>query len=111
MDSGRTLIAVSSKALPFPKVPVGSLVSIVDDDESIRRSLARLFRSVHLPAETFASAQAYLDRALHDGPCCLVLDVRMPGLDGLELQHALGSRQAQIVFITGFGDVPTCAEA
>jgi FixJ family two-component response regulator len=88
-----------------------ALICIVDDDDSIRRSLSRLFRSVHLPAETFASAQAYLDRAPHDGPSCLVLDVRMPGLDGLELQQALAHHQAQIVFITGHGDVPTCAGA
>jgi FixJ family two-component response regulator len=88
-----------------------ALVCIVDDDDSIRGSLSRLFRSVHLPAETFASAQAYLDRPPHDGPSCLVLDVRMPGLDGLELQQTLTHCQAQIIFITGFGDVPTCAGA
>ena len=88
-----------------------ALVYIVDDDESIRRGLSRLFRSVRLPAETFGSAQAYLDRATHTGPSCLVLDVRMPGLDGLELQQTLSQRDAQIVFLTGHGDVPMCADA
>jgi FixJ family two-component response regulator len=92
-------------------VPENALVCIVDDDESIRRSLARLFRSARLPAETFASARDYLDRAAHDGPTCLVLDVQMPGLDGLELQHALPNREVEIVFVTGHGSVPMCAEA
>jgi FixJ family two-component response regulator len=84
---------------------------VVDDDESIRRSLSRLFRSLGLPAETFPSANSYLERPLHEGPSCLVLDVQMPGLDGLELQQTLVRREAQIVFITGHGDVPMCAEA
>jgi two-component system response regulator FixJ len=83
----------------------------VDDDESIRRSLARLFRSVHLSAETFASAQSYLDREPYDGPSCLVLDVQMPGQGGLELQQQLADREAQIVFLTGQGDIPMCADA
>ena len=95
----------------FPKPPPDALVCIVDDDESIRRSLARLLRSARLAAETFASGRELLERAPHDGPSCLVLDVRMPGLDGLELQQALSDRKAQIVFLTGHGDVPTCAEA
>jgi FixJ family two-component response regulator len=104
---------VSSKSsLPaFPKLPPDALIFVVDDDESIRRSLARLFRSVRLAAETFASGQELLERATHDGPCCFVLDVRMPGLDGLELQEILAEREAQIVFITGHGDVPMCADA
>jgi FixJ family two-component response regulator len=83
----------------------------VDDDESIRRSLSRLFRSARLSSESFPSAQTYLDRASHDGPSCLVLDVRMPGLDGLDLQQTLANREAQIVFLTGHGDVPMCADA
>lgn len=98
-------------ARPVPAVPSNSLVCIVDDDESVRRSLARLFRAAHLPAETFASAKAFLSRAEHDGPSCLVLDLRMPGPDGLELQQTLASREAQIVFLTGYGAVPVCAEA
>ncbi len=71
----------------------------------------RLFSSARLAAESFASAQAFLDRPAYEGPLCVVLDVQMPGLDGLELQQALGSREVQIVFLTGHGDVPTCAGA
>jgi len=66
---------------------------------------------VRLPTEALASAQSYLDHNAHDGPSCLVLDVQMPGLDGLELQRALAHRAAQIVFLTGHGDVPMCADA
>lgn len=84
---------------------------IVDDDESVRRSLSRLFRSARIAAETFASGKGLLDHAAHDGPSCLVLDLRMPGLDDLELQQALANREAQIVFLSGRADVPTCAEA
>lgn len=90
---------------------VGELVCIVDDNESIRRSLARLLRSAQFPVETFASAQAYLDREPFDGSSCLVLDVRMPGLDGLELQQKLASREMQIIFLSGHGNVPMCAQA
>jgi FixJ family two-component response regulator len=92
-------------------VPVDALVCIVDDDESIRRSLTRLFRSCGIQAEAFASGQAFLQRAAHDGPLCLVLDVCMPGLDGLALQHRLADRAIQVIFLTGHGDVPICAEA
>lgn len=88
-----------------------NLVFIVDDDESVRRGLSRLFRSMRISVETFDSAQAYLDRETHHGASCLVLDVRMPGLDGLELQQTLTGRETQIVFITGHGDVPMCAQA
>jgi FixJ family two-component response regulator len=91
--------------------PEDALVCVIDDDDSVRRSLTRLFRSVHLMAEAFASAQDYLRRASHDGPLCLVLDVEMPGLGGLELQQALVDRAAQIVFLTGHGNVPMCASA
>ncbi len=100
-----------SSSSAFPKLPPDALICIVDDDESIRRSLGRLFRSVHLSAETFASGKELLDRARYDGPSCVVLDVRMPGLDGLALQQALADSDAQIVFLTGHGDVPMCAEA
>lgn len=64
-----------------------------------------------MTAETFASGAELLARAEHDGPSCVVLDMRMPDLDGLELQQALAAREAQIVFLTGHGDVPMCAEA
>jgi two-component system response regulator FixJ len=92
-------------------IPAGALVCVIDDDEAIRRSLARLFRSARVPAETLPTAQAYLDRAPHPGPTCLVLDMQMPGLDGLKLQAALAGREEQIVFLSGHGDVPKCAQA
>jgi FixJ family two-component response regulator len=89
------------------------LVCVVDDDQSVRRSLRRLFKSAGHAAEMFASSEAYLARDNFAGPICLVLDVRMPGLNGLELQQALEERGGceQIVFITGHGDVPTCSRA
>jgi two-component system, LuxR family, response regulator FixJ len=107
----RATVQTKSPRRPLSKPPSDALVFIVDDEESIRRSLLRLFRSVHVTAEAFSSARAYLERPAHDGPFCLVLDVCMPGIDGLELQQALADRKTQIVFITGHGDVPTCAEA
>jgi two-component system response regulator FixJ len=93
------------------KTPENALVCVVDDDASVRSSLSRLFRAARLRVEIFASAQEYLERAAHDGPSCLVLDIQMPGLDGLALQHALADRAPQVVFLTGCGDVPMCAGA
>ena len=89
------------------------LVCVVDDDQSVRRGLRRLCKSAGYATEMFASAEDYLAREIFRGATCLVLDVRMPGLNGLELQRALESRGAreQIVFITGHADVPTCAQA
>jgi len=95
----------------LPQSPPDSLVCVVDDDGAVRRSLERLFRSAGMTVETFPSASAYLRREAHVGPCCVVLDVQMPGLGGLELQKALADREAQIVFLTGHGDVPMCARA
>ena len=89
------------------------LVCVVDDDQSVRRGLRRLFKSAGYDAEMFASAEDYLAREAFEGALCLVLDVRMPGLNGLDLQQAVESRGAceQIVFITGHSDVPTCTQA
>jgi FixJ family two-component response regulator len=89
------------------------LVGVVDDDQSVRRGLRRLFRSAGYAAETFASAEDYLAREFFEGPTCLVLDVRMPGLNGLGLQKELEARGGceQIVFITGHSDVPTATRA
>jgi FixJ family two-component response regulator len=98
------------KALRTP-LPNNALVCVVDDEESVRRSLLRLFRSAGFPGEAFVSGQAFLERAAHDGPLCVVLDVQMPGVNGLELQRRLGDPAAQIVFVTGHGDVPMCAGA
>jgi FixJ family two-component response regulator len=94
-----------------PPPHADALVCVVDDDESVRCCLERLFRSARFPVETFATAAAYLGRKAHPGPVCLVVDVRMPGLDGFELQGLLAGQCEQIVFLTGHGDVPMCAKA
>ena len=93
--------------------PAAPLVFVVDDDASVRKGLARLIKTAGYEAEGFASVGEFLARRPYDGPCCLVLDVRMPGLTGLDLQEALraaGPRLA-IVFITGFRDVPVSVKA
>ena len=91
----------------------GGLVCVVDDDQSVRRGLGRLFKSAGKAAEMFGSAEEYLARQEFNGPVCLVLDVRMPGLNGLALQEALDARGGceQIVFLTGHQDLAVCKEA
>ena len=88
-------------------------VFIVDDDEAVRGSLRLLIRSVGLQAKACASAKEFLEGYDADQPGCLLLDVRMPGMSGLELQQELNQRGATIpvVFITGHGDVPMAVEA
>jgi RNA polymerase sigma factor (sigma-70 family) len=92
---------------------IEGVVFVIDDDASIRRALARLLRSVGYPFECFPSASAFLARPPAAVPACVVLDYRMPGLNGLELQDALiaAGRNESIIFITGHGDIPTCANA
>ena len=89
------------------------MVFIVDDDPSVRKSLVRLIKSVGLTVQDFSSAQDFLDSQQDKGPSCLVLDVRMPGLSGLDLQEELKNRQRllPIIFITGHGDVPMSVRA
>jgi RNA polymerase sigma factor (sigma-70 family) len=89
------------------------MVFVIDDDASVRRALARLLRSVGYSYECFPAASAFLARATAPVPSCVVLDYRMPGLNGLELQNALiaAGRNESIIFITGHGDIPTCANA
>jgi len=84
-----------------------AIVFVVDDDPGIRDALASLLRSVGLAVETFGSAQEFCNRQPPDGPACLVLDVRLPGLSGLELQQELAKDEAPmpIIFITGHGDI------
>ena len=88
-------------------------VYIVDDDAGIGRALCRLVRAIGLDAVAFSSAQAFLDHPRSTGPACLVLDVRMPGLGGLDLQARLEEARhtLPIVFITGHGSVPTSVRA
>ncbi len=88
-------------------------VFVVDDDEGVRTSLRLLIRSIGLPVDTFESAQDFLAHFDPDRAGCLVLDIRMPGMSGLDLQQKLNERHAitPIVFITGHGDVPMAVEA
>lgn len=89
------------------------VVCVVDDDPAVRRALVRLLRSAHLTVEAFSSAAALLDRGRHDSVGCVVLDVRMPGLDGMELQARLAAEgiDLRIIFLTGHGDIPMSVEA
>lgn len=89
------------------------LVVVVDDDASVRRGLERLLRSAGYAVETFASARAFLDRGDYERADCLVLDVRMPGQTGLDLQRVLvdAGYDLPILFVTGHGDLPMAEQA
>lgn len=89
------------------------MVFVIDDDESIRDALKSLIRSVGLSVETFASAHEFLQSSRPDVPSCLILDVRMPGLSGLDLQRDLAEANIHIpiIFITGHGDIPMSVRA
>lgn len=91
----------------------GPLIFVVDDDPSARTGIARLLGATGHRVEAFASPGEFLDREPHRGPCCLVLDLRMPEMNGLELQELLNERghELPIVFVTGHGDVPSSVRA
>jgi FixJ family two-component response regulator len=91
----------------------GPAVFVVDDDSSLREALRRLLTSVGLTVEVFPTAQAFLEALRPEAPGCLVLDVRLPGLSGLDLQRELVNRDAflPIVFLTGHGDIPMSVRA
>src|SRR4051812_38105743 len=93
---------IMSRSDPTPTV------FVVDDDEDVRVSIAELLRSAGLRAETFATAQEFLDRAGGDGPSCLVLDLQLPRMGGLDVQRELASSgdPMPIIFLTGHGDIP-----
>ena len=88
-------------------------VFLIDDDARMRAALERLLKSVGLHAESFATPQDFLRHKLPDVPSCLVLDVRLPGISGLELQRKLNEMRVTIpiIFITGHGDIPMTVEA
>ena len=88
-------------------------VLIIDDDPEFRDSVGRLLRSVGLHTRQFSSVSDFLNAELSDGPTCLVLDIRMPGGSGLELQRdlAAANRQVPIIFITAHGDIPMTVQA
>ena len=88
-------------------------VFVVDDDRSVRDALRRLITSVGMTVEVFPTAQAFLSTPREDAPACLVLDVRLPGLSGLDLQRELANTNATvpIIFLTGHGDIPMSVQA
>jgi FixJ family two-component response regulator len=89
------------------------IVFVIDDDALIRDGIHSLIRSIGLRAETFASARDFMQSKRPDAPACLILDVRMPGLSGLDLQRQLGDADIDIpiIFITGHGDIPMTVRA
>jgi FixJ family two-component response regulator len=88
-------------------------VLIIDDDSRMREAMQRLLKTVGLHSESFATPQDFLEHKLPDGPCCLVLDVRLPGMSGLDVQTKLNEAgvQVPIIFITGHGDIPMTVKA
>jgi len=86
-------------------------VFVIDDDESVRRGLKRFLRSANYENEVFKSASDFLEREPHPGPACVIVDVQMPGINGIDFQQALiqRRREEQLVFITGHGNIPMCA--
>ena len=93
--------------------PASPVVFVVDDDVSVRESLELLIQNEGWRAETFASAHEFLDRPRAPVPTCLILDVSLPGLNGLDLQQRVSGERADmpIIFITGHGDIPTTVRA
>ena len=94
-------------------IPSNSLVFLIDDDVSVRKGVSRLLRSAGYNSEAFGSASDFLTREQHLGPACVIVDVRMPGINGMDLQNVLiqRRREEQLVFITGHGDISMCAQA
>jgi|SoiMetStandDraft_2_1073263.scaffolds.fasta_scaffold225484_1 RNA polymerase sigma factor (sigma-70 family) len=97
----------------LPESPMPPIVFVIDDDESMRRALERLLRSDGLHVETFSAASEFIGRQLPDRPACIVLDLRMPGLSGLEVQESLAraGREVPIIFVSGYADVPSSVRA
>jgi len=90
-----------------------AMVFVIDDDQSVRKSLRRLLDAAHYKTEVFESASEFLSRSAYPGPSCVIVDVKMPGLNGIAFQEALieHGREEQLVFITAHGDIPMCAQA
>ena len=94
-------------------IPSNSRVFVIDDDPSVRKGLARLLHSAGYKHEVFESASDFLARSPHSGPSCVIVDVQMPDVSGMDFQETLiqQGREEQLVFITGHGDIPMCAQA
>lgn len=110
MTIDRSLAQSAPRERNYPDEPI---VIIVDDDASVREALTELLFSAGLKATCYSSTQAFLDAGVPDRPCCLIVDVRMPGASGLDLQEQLGrtSDPRPIVFLTGYGDIPMTVQA
>ena len=93
--------------------PDATVVFVVEDDASVREALSSLIRSAGLRVELFSSAREFLRAKMPEAPACLVLDVRLPGLSGMDLQHELtaANNPIPIIFITGHGDIPMSVRA
>jgi FixJ family two-component response regulator len=88
------------------------IIYVLDDDDRVREALASLLSSLGFRVEVFASAQTYLEFEKPDAPACLILDLQLPGMNGLELQHRIAGEDAPpIIFVTGYGDVPSSVRA
>jgi FixJ family two-component response regulator len=94
-------------------IRANSIVFAIDDDASVRKGLTRLLRSAGYKSEIFQAASDFLKREPHLGPACVIVDVRMPGINGMDLQETLieRHREEQLIFITGHGDISMCARA
>jgi FixJ family two-component response regulator len=109
----------SSPTLPLNRyaagrgMSTGPLVFVIDDDDSVRKSLQRLLRASGYTTNAFASAEDFQRSRWGPDPCCAIVDVKLPGLNGLELQQALtrGDEKLPIIFITGHGDIPMSVKA
>jgi FixJ family two-component response regulator len=90
-----------------------AMVFVIDDDESVRKSLKRLLDTARHETEVFKSASEFVSRSAHPGPSCVIVDVQMPGLNGIDFQNALieNNREEQLIFYTGHGNIPMCAQA
>src|SRR5262245_49968617 len=112
-SDGRFSVRAARRWLHGAMIEADGMVFVVDDDAAMRRSLQSLIRSVGLRVEVFASAQDFLRCTPPNVPGCLVLDVRLPGLSGLDLQRRMAEADLDIpiVFITAHGDIPTTVRA
>jgi len=113
LASNRRLRQISTMPAGSSMIESEPFVFVVDDDLSVRRSTERLIRAAGLKVQTFTSAEEFLKNARFEGPACLVLDVRMPGFSGMDLQSELTQSgiHIPIIFITGHGDIPMSVRA
>ena len=105
--------AIVAPAVSRESLRTDASVFVVDDDEDVRNSIAELVRSAGLRVEPFATAREFLRRERGEGPSCLVLDLQLPGMDGLDVQRELirSGNVMPIIFVTGHGDIPTTVRA